>query len=286
VERGQEGRDQNNVGGTTTTTTYDYTHVWSDDPINSSEFKHQENHQNPEMPFRKCTLHRERREACGWPLDADILGRVNFAEALAPEAPDGWKRSGENYYRGDPAAPKVGDMRVRYVGLPSGATISVLAKQSGGGFTAFTAKNGYKVELAALGDRSAGELIEGKRKSEAILTWVLRGVGTMVVGFAIFLAPLSTLASVKPLSRRSACEQPCSSRFPRRRRPVAFDLACDDWLFDLLVVLPKVDMHTRSTLNLIALIGMLITAFLATALLVRDMNSASPRPQASISDNR
>jgi len=45
---------QNNVGGTTATTTYDYTHVWSDDPINSSEFKHQENHQNPEMPFRNA----------------------------------------------------------------------------------------------------------------------------------------------------------------------------------------------------------------------------------------
>jgi hypothetical protein len=45
-------------------------------------------------------------------------------------------------------------------------------------------------------------------------------------------------------------------------------------------------MLTRSTLNLIALIGMLITAFLATALFVRDMNSALPRPQASISDTR
>jgi hypothetical protein len=119
----------------------------------------------------------------------------------SPEAPEGWKRSGENYYRGAPAAPKVGDMRVRYVGLPSGAKISVLAKQSGGGFAAFTAKNGYKVDLAALGNRPAAELIEGKRKSEAILTWVLRGVGTllMVVGLAIFLAPLSTLASVIPI---------------------------------------------------------------------------------------
>jgi hypothetical protein len=45
-------------------------------------------------------------------------------------------------------------------------------------------------------------------------------------------------------------------------------------------------MLTRSTLNLIALIGMLVTAFLATALLVRDMNSASPSPEAPISDNR
>jgi Transmembrane protein 43 len=41
---------QNNVGGgTTTTTTYDYSRVWSDKPINSSEFKHPENHDNPEI---------------------------------------------------------------------------------------------------------------------------------------------------------------------------------------------------------------------------------------------
>lgn len=46
---------QNNVGGgTTTTTTYEYTRVWSDKPINSSEFKHPENHDNPEMPFRNA----------------------------------------------------------------------------------------------------------------------------------------------------------------------------------------------------------------------------------------
>jgi transmembrane protein TMEM43 len=92
-------------------------------------------------------------------------------------------------------------MRVRYVGLPSGSAISVLAKQSSDGFAAFTAKNGYEVELAAVGNHSAAELIEGKRKSEAILTWILRAVGTgvMFLGFAIFLAPLSTVASVIPI---------------------------------------------------------------------------------------
>jgi hypothetical protein len=36
-------------GGTTTTTTYDYTRQWSDDAINSSKFKHPDNHQNPEI---------------------------------------------------------------------------------------------------------------------------------------------------------------------------------------------------------------------------------------------
>jgi hypothetical protein len=69
------------------------------------------------------------------------------------------------------------------------------------GFAAFTAKNGYQLKLAAVGNHSAAELIEGKRKAEALLTWILRGVGTLVMfmGFAIFLAPLSTLASVIPI---------------------------------------------------------------------------------------
>ncbi|HLO19566.1 MAG TPA: TMEM43 family protein [Sphingomicrobium sp.] len=44
-------------------------------------------------------------------------------------------------------------------------------------------------------------MIENKRKAEAILTWILRGVGTLVMflGFAVFLTPLSTMAAVIPL---------------------------------------------------------------------------------------
>jgi hypothetical protein len=38
-------------GSTTTTTTYDYSKEGSDEPINSSEFKHPDDHQNPQMPF-------------------------------------------------------------------------------------------------------------------------------------------------------------------------------------------------------------------------------------------
>jgi Transmembrane protein 43 len=137
----------------------------------------------------------------GWQLDTSTLARINYSQALMPSAPTGWTLNGDNYYRGDASSPKVGDMRVRYVGLPSGATISVLAMQTGEGFSVFTTKNGYQLELAAVGDHTAAELIENKRKAEAVLTWILRGVGTLVmfVGFAVFLAPLSTMAAVIPL---------------------------------------------------------------------------------------
>jgi hypothetical protein len=81
--------------------------------------------------------------------------------------------------------------------------ISVLAKQNGNGFTSLTAKNGYEVELATVGNHSAAELIEGKRKSEALLTWILRAVGTgmMFLGFAM-----------------------CSRRFQRSRRLFRFSV--------------------------------------------------------------
>jgi hypothetical protein len=188
-------------GGTTTTTTYDYTHEWSDDPINSSEFKYPDGHQNPEMPFRSKRFAASDAKLGGWKLDAATLDRVGLSQALTPTAPSGWTMSGDNYYRGDASAPKVGDMRVRYLGLPSGTTLSILARQSGEGFAVFTTKNGYELELASTGDHSATELIENKRKAEAILTWILRGVGTlaMFLGFAVFLAPLSTMAAVIPL---------------------------------------------------------------------------------------
>jgi hypothetical protein len=43
---------QDNLGGVqTTTTTYDYTREWSDDVINSSEFKHPENIRIPRCRF-------------------------------------------------------------------------------------------------------------------------------------------------------------------------------------------------------------------------------------------
>ncbi|MGE5259860.1 MAG: TMEM43 family protein, partial [Actinomycetota bacterium] len=80
-------------------------------------------------------------------------------------------------------------------------TISVMAMQSGASFAVFTTKNGYQLELAEVGDHPSAEMIETKRKAEALLTWILRGVGMLVmyVGFAVFLAPLSTLAAAIPL---------------------------------------------------------------------------------------
>ena len=198
-EKKEESHD-NTGGSQTTTTTYSYSREWSADAIDSSDFKYPDGHQNPDMPFKSSRMSAPDAKLGGWKLDYDTLGRIDITQALNPDAPEGWSRSGGNYYNGEANAPKVGDMRVNYASLPSGTTVSVLALQSGEGFAPFTAKNGYTVDLAATGNHSATEMIENQRKAESTLTWILRGAGTLVMfmGFAAFLSPLSTIASFIP----------------------------------------------------------------------------------------
>src|SRR5579885_1600580 len=183
------------------TTTYEYTRAWSEDPIDSSHFHYADGHENPAMPFASTQTSASDAKLGGWALDDGTLNRIDLEQSLNPPAPEGWSRDGNYLYRGNPASPKVGDMRVSYRGLASGTTISVLAQRSGNGFAAFTAKNGYTLELAAAGNHTAAELIERQGKAEAILTWVLRAVGWLLIfmGFTAFLSPLSAMASFVPI---------------------------------------------------------------------------------------
>lgn len=194
-----------NVGGSKTkTTTYSYTEQWSEDHIDSSSFKHPDGHANPSMPFSSQRYAAADAKLDGYALDATTLALIKPTQTLAPAAPSGWQGSDGMFFKGDPASPKVGDMRVSYTGLPSGATLSVLAAQSGDGFAPFTTDNGYQVQLAEPGKLAAKALLADKATSESHLTWILRAVGAvaMFLGFAIFFSPLATLASVLPFLGR------------------------------------------------------------------------------------
>ena len=197
----KESSTSNNLGGSqTTTTTYTYSEVWSDKAIDSSQFAHQEAHANPEMPLHSQLYLASDAKLGGFTLDSATVTELDLGQSVTPDAPGGWTKNGDQLFKGDPASPKIGDLRVSYLALPTGATISVLAAQSQGGFAPFTTPNGYTIQLAAMGNRPTAVMIANKRHSESILTWILRGVGTaaMVIGFAMFLGPISTIASVVP----------------------------------------------------------------------------------------
>ena len=197
----EESHTQTNMGGSqTTTTTYTYAPEWSESPIDSGAFHHPDGHQNPAMPFRSTRFAAANAKLGAWTLDANALAHIAPAQGVSVPAPAGWTQSGSSLVKGDPANPKPGDLRVTYSSIPSGATLSVLGAQSGGGFAPFTAPNGYQVFLAAEGNQTAATLIAQKKASESMLTWILRAVGAvlMFAGFMLFFGPLSTFASVLP----------------------------------------------------------------------------------------
>ncbi|HUO89387.1 MAG TPA: TMEM43 family protein [Rhizomicrobium sp.] len=198
----KEEKTQDNTGGSqTTTTTYTYSKAWSEDAVDSSSFAHPDGHENPPMPFASHRFAASDARLGGFTLDETTLGMIDTANPLKPDAPEGWTQSGGGLYKGaDPATPAVGDIRVHYASLPSGAVISILARQSAGGFAPYTTSNGYQIHLARAGNAPALLMIADQRKAESMLTWILRGVGTllMFIGFTMFFGPIAVLASVIP----------------------------------------------------------------------------------------
>jgi len=188
-------------GGTETVTTYAYEKVWAGRAIDSSEFKHPEGHTNPPMPISGASWAASDAKLGAFTLDADTLTLLTLATPLTPDAPDGWTAAAGFLYKGQPSAPAIGDERTSYTGLANGSTISVLAAQSHGGFGPYVTKNGYQIEMAQLGDQPAAAMLADQKKTEGVITWVLRGVGfvAMFIGFAMFFGPLSTFMAVVPL---------------------------------------------------------------------------------------
>jgi hypothetical protein len=200
-EKRQQTTHDNLGGGQTTTTTYTYDKTWLTAPTDSTQFKQPEGHTNPAMPFSNARWAADDAKLGAFTLDAGTLKLADVASPLQPEAPEHWSAAGGTLYKGDPATPAVGDLKVSYQGLSSGSTLSVLAAQSHGGFAPFATKNGYQLELVKSGAQPASLMLAAQKNSESTMTWVFRAIGfaAMFVGFAMFLGPISTFAAVIPL---------------------------------------------------------------------------------------
>ena len=90
-------------------------------------------------------------------------------------------------------------MRVSFSAIPA-QTVSIVAAQSGARLAVYRDLSGYGIAVAQPGVASAEALFQGAKKSESRLTWILRGVGCLLllIGFLCLAAPLTTLFAVVP----------------------------------------------------------------------------------------
>ena len=199
----KETESHNNLGGSkTTTTTFKYAKVWSDSAISSGAFHVPDGHHNPSMPARSETFDGDSVMLGAYRLDPPVLSKITDFTPLHPAIapPAGYQVAGEGFYQGrDPAQPAIGDLRVSFRGVPA-QIISVVAAQASGALTAWRDVNGYTIALAEPGMVTAQVLFKEEAHAASVLTWILRGVGfvLVLVGFLCLARPLTSLFAVVP----------------------------------------------------------------------------------------
>jgi hypothetical protein len=202
----QHSESHESVGGSKTTeTTYTYRKEWASQAINSSHFKHPENHINPSMPVHSQTFDSTAARLGAYALGPKVIAQISDFAPLASDAaalPAGWRRDGDVLFRGtgSPGNPEIGDMRVSFEAVAA-QPYSVVAGAASGTLSSFRDQNGYETVMARPGTVSADEMFREKKQEERILTWILRGAGFVAILVALLLiaSPVSMLLAVIPL---------------------------------------------------------------------------------------
>ncbi len=199
-------------GGEETVTTYSYSKVWSEMPIDSGQFQVPAGHGNPDnWPVRSEIFVATGIHVGEFVLPPQLVERIdNFtplpatageaeAAAEAHEVDIKLTPDGGFYLGADPANPAVGDLRIRFQqALPT--AVSVIAGQLGNTLEPFSMGRTGSIELLQVGTYSAELMFQQEQEANATFTWILRLVGFLMMLFGLLLITnvLSVLASVIP----------------------------------------------------------------------------------------
>jgi hypothetical protein len=127
-------------------------------------------------------------------------GKHHVAAPAAAAAPAGPRVVDGGIYLGaDPANPEVGDIKITYTKVPP-ADVSIIAAQVGNSFGPYQTKAGDALELLQPGLKPAAAMFKQAESDNAMLTWILRLVGFVVMALGVFLVfrPLAVVADVLP----------------------------------------------------------------------------------------
>ena len=98
-----------------------------------------------------------------------------------------------------PSSPEIGDVRITLTKVMS-ADISIIAKVTGSTFEKYIAPNGRTFTSVMMGTVSSDTMIENAKKTNSLITWVLRflGIFLVVMSFKLIFNILPTLFKVLP----------------------------------------------------------------------------------------
>lgn len=171
-----------------------YEQIWSSREINSRRFKNSRQYANPRMPIISETFTAKQVSLGAFKLNADQINQISGQEPLDLDNNmlqqfklrfrDAREYSSYIYTSRNYTRPMVGDLRIRYY-VVKNQDISVVANQSGSTFQAYVTQQGTSVSLVENGTLGAAEMFENALATNALMTWVLRLVGYLMMYFGL-----------------------------------------------------------------------------------------------------
>ncbi len=197
-----ETQTKDNLGGSTTETkTYTYEKVWSEQEINSSDFKKSE-YVNPKFSIKSEKIYAETGKLGEFNLTSKQTHAMSeYSKYTDLPQSNEYKIYEGSYYKGvDPLKPSIGDIRITYNYVPSGVNISIIGQQKSDDTLTNQVLKKSSVYLQQSGLKTKGEMINSFRKGNTIFTNVIRFAGwlLMFIGLNLLINPLVTLFKVVP----------------------------------------------------------------------------------------
>ncbi|MBF0341047.1 MAG: TMEM43 family protein [Magnetococcales bacterium] len=209
VEKKHEETRKQTGGSSETVTTYEYVKEWSGQLQKSGQFRHPVGHDNPadllyaSQEYTATDVRLGRRV-----LSAALIEQISDFKRLeltpgmmsAKRLPRNAQLHDGGIYLGrDPGQPAIGEMKITFQ-IANPGPVSVVARQTGESFTPFPTRTGQTIEMLHSGLRDAQAMFAAEERENAILAWILRGVGWLClwIGFALIFSPLRALGDVLP----------------------------------------------------------------------------------------
>ena len=207
-------------GGEETVTTYTYRSEWTNEPVDSQNFKDSSyrdkntiiakiedmNVWAQNVTFGAYTLSDSLKHGIGGaqPMTLESVDMNSLAGIVRVRKSETLKKlitvSGSTVYIGrNPSSPQIGDVRVTFRQTPP-ADVSIIAQVLRNTFEDYRASNGYTFSRLAMGSVGMRAMFDSARSENTFMAWVLRIVGILCVCFGINLIfkPLSVIADVIP----------------------------------------------------------------------------------------
>jgi hypothetical protein len=210
-EQEEKTETKKNFGGSEEQVkTYHYRKTWSSSVIDSNRFRYKTGHINPPMRHTGRTLVAKDATVGAFRPSEQVIARLHPSDSLpvGAQALDALKQrfgdkvhvvDGEIYLGADPANPAIGDVRVSYK-IANPSTLTIVGKQTGNDFAAFQTKAGDALLFVKSGAVDAAQIFADAQRDNRIITWILRGVGllVMVIGFTMLAGPIVALGDIVP----------------------------------------------------------------------------------------